>query len=142
MVIVGIPKKQHAIGRFSLTARHHILAGSAIGGIHETQEMLDFCGRHNITSDLEVIPIQKVNEAYGRVLKSDVSQGFVICLASLNACHGWPRKNNLVCRAMRAARMLFIGLRPDAPSPQLLPSSKLHSRGAVDPPDSCPGGLD
>jgi uncharacterized zinc-type alcohol dehydrogenase-like protein len=54
-----------------------------IGGIRETQEMLDFCGRHNLTSDIEVIPIQRVNEAYERVLKSDVRYRFVIDMASL-----------------------------------------------------------
>ena len=51
---------------------HRIFAGSNIGGIAETQEMLDFCGKHNLTADVEVIPIQKVNEAYERLLKSDV----------------------------------------------------------------------
>ena len=59
------------------------LAGSAIGGIAETQEMLDFCAEHGLTSDVEVIPIQKVNEAYERVLKSDVRYRFVIDIASL-----------------------------------------------------------
>jgi uncharacterized zinc-type alcohol dehydrogenase-like protein len=59
------------------------LAGSSIGGIKETQEMLDFCGRHKIASDIEVIPIQKVNEAYERVQKSDVRYRFVIDMASL-----------------------------------------------------------
>ena len=54
------------------------LAGSAIGGIAETQEMLDFCGKHNVTADVEVIPIQKVNEAYERLLKSDVKYRFAI----------------------------------------------------------------
>jgi uncharacterized zinc-type alcohol dehydrogenase-like protein len=59
------------------------LAGSLIGGIRETQEMLDFCAEHNVVSDVEVIPIQKVNEAYERVLKSDVHYRFVIDMASL-----------------------------------------------------------
>ena len=59
------------------------LAGSMIGGIEETQEMLDFCGKHNIASDVEVIPIQKVNEAYDRIVKSDVRYRFVIDMASL-----------------------------------------------------------
>ena len=57
--------------------------GSLIGGIKETQEMLDFCGQHNITSDIELIPIQKVNEAYDRLLKNDVKYRFVIDMASL-----------------------------------------------------------
>ena len=59
------------------------LAGSAIGGIPETQEMLDFCAKHNIVSDIEVVPIQKVNEAYERVLKSDVRYRFVIDVATI-----------------------------------------------------------
>ena len=54
-----------------------------IGGIKETQEMLDFCGKHNITSDIEIIPIQKINEAYERMLRSDVKYRFVIDMASL-----------------------------------------------------------
>ena len=61
------------------------LSGSAIGGIAETQEMLDFCGTHNITADVEVIPIQKVNEAYERLLKSDVKYRFWIDMASLKS---------------------------------------------------------
>ena len=59
------------------------LSGSAIGGIRETQEMLDFCGEHGITADVEVIPIQKVNEAYERLLRSDVKYRFSIDMASL-----------------------------------------------------------
>ena len=59
------------------------LAGSLIGGIKETQEMLDFCGKHNITSDIELIPITKVNEAYERVIKADVKYRFVIDIVSL-----------------------------------------------------------
>ena len=62
-----------------------LLAGSAIGGIAETQEMLDFCGTNNITADVEVIPIQKVNEAYERLLKSDVKYRFAIDMASLKS---------------------------------------------------------
>ena len=61
------------------------VAGSLIGGLAETQEMLDFCGKHGITSDVEIIPIQKVNEAYERMLKSDVRYRFVIDMASLKA---------------------------------------------------------
>ena len=61
------------------------LSGSPIGGLPETQEMLDFCGEHNITSDVEVIPIQKVNEAYERLLKSDVKYRFSIDMASLKS---------------------------------------------------------
>ena len=61
------------------------IAGSPIGGIAETQEMLDFCGKHDITSDVEVIPIQKINEAYERLLRSDVKYRFSIDMASLDA---------------------------------------------------------
>jgi uncharacterized zinc-type alcohol dehydrogenase-like protein len=58
-------------------------SGSLIGGIKETQEMLDFCGKHKITSDIELIPIQKINEAYERVVKNDVKYRFVIDMATL-----------------------------------------------------------
>ena len=83
MVVVGVPAEQIPLGAFSLVAMRRTLAGSLIGGIEETQEMLDFCGKHDIVSDVEVIPIQKVNEAYDRVVKSDVRYRFVIDLASL-----------------------------------------------------------
>jgi uncharacterized zinc-type alcohol dehydrogenase-like protein len=62
--------------------------GSLIGGIRETQEMLDFCGKHGITSDVEVIPIQQINEAYERVMRGDVRFRFVIDLASLSTTSG------------------------------------------------------
>jgi len=83
LVVVGLPEKDIPIGAFSLTARRRSIAGSQIGGIRETQEMLDFCGKHNLTCEIEVVPIQKVNEAYERVLKSDVRYRFVIDMASL-----------------------------------------------------------
>ncbi len=83
LVLVGAPEKPLAVGAFPLLIKRRQLAGSLIGGIAETQEMLDFCGEHNITSDIEMIPIQKINEAYGRVLKSDVKYRFVIDMASL-----------------------------------------------------------
>jgi uncharacterized zinc-type alcohol dehydrogenase-like protein len=83
MVVVGIPEKQTPIAAFSLVARRRSIAGSAIGGMQETQEMLDFCGKHNLGSDIEIIPIQKVNEAYERVLNSDVRYRFVIDMESL-----------------------------------------------------------
>jgi uncharacterized zinc-type alcohol dehydrogenase-like protein len=83
MVIVGLPEKPLSMGAFSLVSFRRSLAGSAIGGIRETQEMLDFCSRNNITSDVELIQIQKVNEAYERVLKSDVRYRFVIDMESL-----------------------------------------------------------
>jgi uncharacterized zinc-type alcohol dehydrogenase-like protein len=85
MVVVGIPEKQVPLGAYPLVSRRRSLAGSMIGGIRETQEMLDFCGRHGIVSDIETIPIQKVNEAYERVLKSDVRYRFVIDIASLRS---------------------------------------------------------
>jgi uncharacterized zinc-type alcohol dehydrogenase-like protein len=83
LVVVGVPDDAIPIQGFPLIARNRSIAGSSIGGIKETQEMLDFCGKHNIASDIELIPIQKVNEAYERVLKSDVRYRFVIDLASL-----------------------------------------------------------
>jgi uncharacterized zinc-type alcohol dehydrogenase-like protein len=85
MVVVGIPEKQVPLGAASLINGRRGLAGSNVGGIRETQEMLDFCGQHNLTSDIEVIPIQQVNQAYERVLKSDVRYRFVIDMASLAA---------------------------------------------------------
>ena len=85
MVVVGAPEKPVPVNAFPLIIGRHSLAGSAIGGIRETPEMLDFCGKHNITSDIEVIPIQQVNEAYERVLRSDVRYRFVIDMASLSA---------------------------------------------------------
>jgi uncharacterized zinc-type alcohol dehydrogenase-like protein len=83
MTLVGAPEKPLPLVSFNLILKRRNLAGSLIGGIAETQEMLDFCGKHNITSDIEIIPIQKINEAYTRVLKSDVKYRFVIDMASL-----------------------------------------------------------
>ena len=83
MVVVGIPDQAIPIAAFGLVAGRRSLAGSAIGGIAETQEMLDFCGKHDITSDIEVVDVQEVNAAYERVLKSDVRYRFVIDMASL-----------------------------------------------------------
>jgi uncharacterized zinc-type alcohol dehydrogenase-like protein len=85
ITLVGAPEKPLAVAAFGLIMGRHSLSGSAIGGIAETQEMLDFCGKHNITSDVEVIPIQKVNEAYARLLKSDVKYRFSIDMASLKS---------------------------------------------------------
>jgi uncharacterized zinc-type alcohol dehydrogenase-like protein len=82
ITIVGAPEKPLAVSSFSLLLGRRNLSGSLIGGIAETQEMLDFCGKHNITADVEVIPIQKVNEAYERLLKSDVKYRFSIDMAS------------------------------------------------------------
>jgi uncharacterized zinc-type alcohol dehydrogenase-like protein len=83
LVLVGAPEKPLPVVSFGLIMGRRSLSGSAIGGIAETQEMLDFCGDHNITSDVEVIPIQKVNEAYERLLKADVKYRFSIDMASL-----------------------------------------------------------
>ncbi len=83
MVVVGIPEKQTSVGAFPLVAGRRSLAGSLIGGIKETQEMLDFCAKNSITSEIELIPIQKVNEAYKRILASDVRYRFVIDIKSL-----------------------------------------------------------
>ncbi len=85
LTLVGAPEKPLPVSAFNLIMGRHSLSGSAIGGIAETQEMLDFCGQHNITSDVEVIPIQKVNEAYERLLKSDVKYRFSIDMASLKS---------------------------------------------------------
>jgi uncharacterized zinc-type alcohol dehydrogenase-like protein len=85
LTIVGAPAKPLAVSAFGLIVRRRSFSGSNIGGIAETQEMLDFCGQHNITADVEVIPIQKVNEAYQRLLKSDVKYRFSIDMASLKS---------------------------------------------------------
>ncbi len=84
LCLVGVPDQPHpspTVG--SLIFKRRAIAGSLIGGIKETQEMLDFCAEHNITSDVEIIPMQAINEAYDRVLKSDVKYRFVIDLATL-----------------------------------------------------------
>ena len=83
MVLVGAPPEPSAISGFSLIMKRRTLAGSLIGGIKETQEMLDFCAEHNIVSDVEVIPMNKINEAYERMMKNDVKYRFVIDMASL-----------------------------------------------------------
>jgi uncharacterized zinc-type alcohol dehydrogenase-like protein len=85
ITMVGAPEKPLSVGVFGLIMGRRSFSGSPIGGIAETQEMLDFCGQHNITADVEVIPIQKVNEAYERMTKSDVKYRFSIDMASLKA---------------------------------------------------------
>lgn len=85
ITLVGAPEQPLAVSAFGLIFGRRSLSGSPIGGIAETQEMLDFCGQHNITADVEVIPIQKVNEAYDRLLKSDVKYRFSIDMASLKS---------------------------------------------------------
>ncbi len=83
MVLVGAPSDELPIQAFSIIPHRKSLSGSTIGGIRETQEMLDFCGKHDITSDIEVIPINVINDAYERLLKSDVRYRFVIDIDSL-----------------------------------------------------------
>jgi uncharacterized zinc-type alcohol dehydrogenase-like protein len=85
ITLVGAPEKPLPVAAFSVIMGRRSLSGSTIGGIAETQEMLDFCGKHNLTADVEVIPIQKVNEAYERLLKSDVKYRFSIDMASLKS---------------------------------------------------------
>jgi uncharacterized zinc-type alcohol dehydrogenase-like protein len=85
MTLVGAPEKPLSLVSFGLIVGRRSVSGSPIGGIAETQEMLDFCGEHNITSDVEVIAIQQVNEAYERLLKADVKYRFSIDMASLRA---------------------------------------------------------
>ena len=81
---VGAPEHDHPSPQvFNLIFKRRRLAGSLIGGIAETQEMLDFCAQHGITSDIEVIPMQQINAAYERMLKSDVKYRFVVDMASL-----------------------------------------------------------
>lgn len=84
MTLVGVPPEAAPVAAFNLIFGRHQLAGSLIGGIRETQEMLDFCGKHNITSDIELIPMADINDAYNRMLRSDVKYRFVIDLATLN----------------------------------------------------------
>ena len=85
LTLVGAPAEPLPVAAFGLIFARRSVSGSLIGGIAETQEMLDFCGEHSITSDVEVIPIQKINEAYERMLKSDVKYRFSIDMASLKA---------------------------------------------------------
>ena len=83
LTLVGAPAQPLPVNAFNLIIKRRQFAGSLIGGIRETQEMLDFCADHNIASDIELIPIQKINEAYDRLLKSDVKYRFVIDMKSL-----------------------------------------------------------
>ena len=83
LALVGAPKDPLPVSAFGFLMKRRSLAGSAIGGIRETQEMLDFCGEHGITANVEVIRMQQINEAYERLLKSDVKYRFVIDMASL-----------------------------------------------------------
>ena len=84
MTLVGVPEHAHpspSVG--NLIFKRRALAGSLIGGIAETQEMLDFCGKHGITSDIEMIRMDEIDKAYERMVKSDVKYRFVIDMASL-----------------------------------------------------------
>jgi uncharacterized zinc-type alcohol dehydrogenase-like protein len=83
MVLVGLPEVPPVVNVTNFIFRRAALSGSCIGGMPETQEMLDYCGQHNITSDVEVIPMDKVNEAFERLLKQDVKYRFVIDMATL-----------------------------------------------------------
>ena len=83
LICVGLPVEPITVPAFNIVFTRKCIAGSLIGGIPETQEMLDYCAQHNIVSDIETIPIQKINEAYDRMLKSDVKYRFVIDMASL-----------------------------------------------------------
>jgi uncharacterized zinc-type alcohol dehydrogenase-like protein len=83
LTLVGAPDEPLPVAAFALLFGRKSISGSLIGGIAETQEMLDFCGEHGITADVEVIPIQRINEAYDRLVKSDVKYRFSIDMASL-----------------------------------------------------------
>jgi uncharacterized zinc-type alcohol dehydrogenase-like protein len=83
LCMVGVSPKPHQIASSALIFGRKSLSGSLIGGIAETQEMLDYCGQHNIACEIELIPVEKINEAYSRVLKSDVKYRFVIDMQSL-----------------------------------------------------------
>lgn len=85
MVWVGAPDQPTPVNAFPLIMKRRRLAGSLIGGVKENQEMLDFCGKHNITADIELIPIDKINEAYDRMVKGDVHYRFVIDINSLKS---------------------------------------------------------
>ena len=83
MVLVGAPEYPASINAFSLLLRRRRLAGSLIGGIKETQEMLDFCSEKNVTPDIEIISIDQINEAYDRMVKGDVKYRFVVDINTL-----------------------------------------------------------
>jgi uncharacterized zinc-type alcohol dehydrogenase-like protein len=83
MTLVGLPEVPPSFSVFNLIAKRISIAGSMIGGMPETQEMLDYCGEHNIVSEVEVIRIDQVNEAFERLLKQDVKYRFVIDMSSL-----------------------------------------------------------
>jgi alcohol dehydrogenase (NADP+) len=84
LVLVGLPETPLAISAFGLALGRRSLAGSYIGGIAETQHMLDFCGKHNIVSEVEIIRMNEINESYERLLKGDVKFRFVVDMASIH----------------------------------------------------------
>jgi uncharacterized zinc-type alcohol dehydrogenase-like protein len=86
MVLVGLPEKAPELQASNLVFKRRRISGSLIGGLPETQEMLDYCVKHGIVADVEVIPIQNINEAYERMIKGDVKYRFVINLKSLKEC--------------------------------------------------------
>jgi alcohol dehydrogenase (NADP+) len=88
LILVGLPSDRIAVRAHGLVSRRRSISGSMIGGIAETQEMLDFCAAHDIVSDVEVVPIQQINEAYERTIKGDVKYRFVIDIASLKETNG------------------------------------------------------
>jgi uncharacterized zinc-type alcohol dehydrogenase-like protein len=81
--MVGVPAKPLQVQALSLILKRRTLTGSGVGGIRETQEMLNYCAEHNVTADVEVIPIQQVNEAFERTVKGDVRYRFVIDMKTL-----------------------------------------------------------
>ena len=83
LTLVGLPEKPPTVDMFALISKRVSIAGSMIGGMPETQEMLDYCGRNNITAEVEVIPIQQINEGFERMLKQDVKYRFVIDMSTL-----------------------------------------------------------
>ena len=83
LLIVGLPSKEPSLSPFSLITKRRSIIGSMIGGMKETQEMLDYCAEKNIVSDVEVIPVAYINDAYERMIKSDVKYRFVIDMATL-----------------------------------------------------------
>jgi uncharacterized zinc-type alcohol dehydrogenase-like protein len=85
MIVVGVPPEPTPVAAFSLISGNRRIAGSMIGGLAQTQQMLDYCGERGIVSDVEIIPIQKVDEAYDRMVRGDGRYRFVIDLKSLQA---------------------------------------------------------
>ena len=83
--LVGLPEKGVQVSSFAIVTNRHSLSGSMIGGMQETQEMLDYCAEHNIVSDIELIGVDKIDEAYNRVVKADVKYRFVIDMKTLSA---------------------------------------------------------